>query len=75
MVEATDATAPAPDLLPVGSKVEVRTGFDGSWAGGFEVAGHDGDEYLLRRRSDDVQLPAAVAASQVRRERKSMWWM
>ncbi|MCB0977727.1 MAG: hypothetical protein KDB02_09740 [Acidimicrobiales bacterium] len=61
-------------MLGVGTRVEVRSAFD--WSGGFAVEGHDGDRYLIRRRSDDEVLPVSFAAADVRRERRnSMWWI
>lgn len=61
--------------LPKGTRVEVQTGFDGSWASGFEVAEVFPDDYRLRRRSDDELLPTTIPAAKVRKERKnSMWW-
>ncbi|MBX3286499.1 MAG: hypothetical protein R2746_06310 [Acidimicrobiales bacterium] len=61
--------------LPLGTKVEVRTGFDGSWSSGFVVEAHTERGYRLRRRSDDEVLPVELPAESVRRERKnSMWW-
>jgi hypothetical protein len=73
---ATSSDAPSGrTLLPEGTRVEVRTGFDGSWSSGFVVEAHTADGYRLRRRSDDEVLPAALPAEAVRRERKnSMWW-
>lgn len=74
MGEPTDASTTR-SLLPIGTKVDVQTGFDGSWASGFEVHGHTTTGYRLRRRSDAEVLPAEVAPSAVRKERKnSMWW-
>jgi hypothetical protein len=56
--------------------VEVRTGFDRSWAPGFEVAEVEDDGYRVRRRSDGEVLPVTIDAGDVRRERKnSMWWI
>lgn len=61
--------------LAVGTKVEVRTSFDRSWARGFEVVEALGEAaYLVRRLSDDVVLPVAVPAENVRRERSSSYW-
>jgi hypothetical protein len=61
--------------LAVGTKVEVRTSFDRSWARGFEVVEGLGEAaYLVRRLSDDVVLPVAVPAENVRRERSSSYW-
>ena len=67
--------APRPGRLEPGTKVEVRTGFDRSWAPGFLVESVTDDGYRVRRRSDDHVLPVAIAQADVRRERKnSMWW-
>ena len=70
-----DEPGDRPRLLE-GIRVEVRTGFDGSWVSGFvleEVTDHG---YRLRRRSDHEVLPTVFPAANVRRERKnSMWWM
>ena len=64
----------APRLAP-GTKVEVRTGFDRSWANGFEVEEATDGGYRVRRRSDGEVLPAVFVLADVRRERKnSMWW-
>jgi hypothetical protein len=61
--------------LAVGTKVEVRTSFDRSWARGFEVVeAVDEAAYLVRRLSDDVILPVALPADDVRRERSSSYW-
>ena len=61
--------------LEPGTKVEVRTGFDRSWASGFAVDAVAVDGYRVRRRSDGELLPVAIAFDDVRRERKnSMWW-
>jgi hypothetical protein len=62
--------------LEPGTRVEVRTEFDRSWATGFEVAEVAGDGYRVRRRSDGEVLPVPIDAVDVRRERKnSMWWV
>ena len=61
--------------LPPGTKVEVRERFSGSWTRGFTVETNTGDGYTLIRRSDGEVLPETFAASDVRRERKSMWWV
>ena len=61
--------------LAAGTKVEVRTMFDRSWARGFEVVEALGDAaYFVRRMSDDVILPVALPADDVRRERSSSYW-
>jgi hypothetical protein len=69
-----DAAVPAP--LEPGTRIEVRTGFDRSWASGFEVAEVTEQGYRVRRRSDDQLLPVPIAVADVRKERKnSMWWI
>ena len=61
--------------LEPGTRVEVRTGFDRSWASGFAVEAVADDGYRVRRRSDGEVLPVAMAFEDVRKERKnSMWW-
>ena len=61
--------------LTPGTKVEVRTSFDRSWARGFEVVDSlDDAGYRVRRLSDDVVLPVVVRADDVRRERSSSYW-
>jgi hypothetical protein len=67
--------------LDAGTRVEVRTSFDRSWAKGFEVLAteaEDGDtRYRLRRLSDGRELPVTFAVDDVRRERReaNMWWI
>ena len=62
--------------LHVGSRVDVRNRFDGSWSSGFEVSAVVDDGYRIRRRSDGSELPAEFDADDVRRERRtSMWWI
>lgn len=75
MTEVGDDTA-APKRHVPGTRVEVRTAFDGTWARGFEVVDfHDG-KYQISRRSDGMVLPVPFEAHDVRREhRNSMWWM
>lgn len=61
--------------LHIGTKVDVRTGFDRSWASGFHVEEATDEGYRVRRRSDGTVLPTVIPAEDVRRERKnSMWW-
>jgi hypothetical protein len=72
--DPTDQATERPRLEP-GTKVEVRTGFDRSWADGFEVAEVTEQGYRVRRRNDGTILPAVFVRADVRRERKSsMWW-
>jgi len=74
MSEQTGPRAPAPSLT-VGTDVEVRTGFDRSWAKGFVVVEVTEFGYRLRRESDASLLPVLFPHDDVRRERKSsMWW-
>lgn len=49
-----------------GTRVEVRTRYLSSWAPGFEVASVSGDHVGVRRRSDGVVLPVAVAVDDIR---------
>lgn len=74
--------------MKVGTRVEVRSQFDRSWANGFEIAeivrdgtegesGEDGPgaRYKIRRLSDGMVLPRDFDWEDVRRERKGgMWW-
>lgn len=70
------ANDPAAVRLEVGTRVEVRIGFDQSWARDFEIAEDLGDGYRIRRRSDGSVLPATFADDLVRKEHKrSMWWV
>jgi hypothetical protein len=66
------------EQLRPGTKVEVRTGFDRSWAKGFEVvAWHDDvGGYQLRRMSDGSEVPGTFPPDAVRRARRpnDMWW-
>jgi hypothetical protein len=52
--------------LPVGTRVEVRTRFRGSWSNGFTVAQATGDGYWLRRESDQYLLPTPFVTASVR---------
>jgi hypothetical protein len=52
--------------LAPGARVEVRNHFDGSWAGGFEIADKDPGGYWLRRTSDRVVLPSRFSPGDVR---------
>jgi hypothetical protein len=63
-------------LIEPGTRVEVRSRFDGSWARGFEVAAHVPGGYQVRRRSDGSLLPTAFAPEDVRvdRSRQGLWW-
>ena len=66
---------PDPHLLEVGTKVEVRSGFDHSWQPGFVVDDASPSGYVLRRQLDDALLPE-IPHDRVRRERKrETWWV
>ena len=56
-------------------EVDVRTGFDRSWASGFRVAEVTDVGYRLRRDSDQTTLPAIFPFDDVRRHRSSFWWV
>ena len=65
---------PGPHLED-GTRVEVRSRFDRSWARGFEVAGLSPDGYIIRRVSDGTTLPVPFSGDDVRRERRrGTWW-
>lgn len=68
--------SPQRDLLEAGAAVEVHTGFDRSWASGFDVAEITDIGYRLRRHSDGTTLPTVFPFEDVRKERKkSLWWV
>lgn len=74
MADATDDADPGAVLEP-GTRVEVRTGFDG-WSSGFVVVEVLDGGYRLRRRSDDSIVPTVFGFDAVRRERRNnMWWI
>lgn len=75
MTEAREV-APGERLIEVGTHVEVRGGFDGSWSTGFAVDSHTAEgRYRLRRRSDGQVLPVEFGGNDVRKERNNMWWI
>lgn len=55
--------------LAVGTKVDVRRRFDGSWTAGFEVAEALPNAYRLRRVSDGTVLPSEFGLEDVREGR------
>jgi hypothetical protein len=61
--------------LTEGTEVDVRTGFDRSWASGFQVAEVTDVGYRLRRTSDRTTLPVVFPHDDVRRHRSSFWWV
>jgi hypothetical protein len=65
----TDSTRPTNSLRRVGTKVEVRARFDGTWSQGFEIADVADDGYRIKRMTDGAVLPSVFRANEVRRER------
>jgi hypothetical protein len=65
-----------PDPIPVGTRVEVRSRFIGTWSRGFEVADHRDGNYAIKRLSDGSVLPDDFDPSDVRPERRrhDFWW-
>jgi hypothetical protein len=53
-------------LIAIGIQVEVRNQYLGTWNGGFEVVDVTDDGYIIRRRSDGIVLPTAIAFDDVR---------
>ena len=53
-----------------GTRVEVRSRFDQSWARGFEVAEHTERGYRIKRLSDGVVLPTEFSDDDVRQEKR-----
>ena len=52
--------------LDVGTAVDVRNRFIGTWSDGFEVVEHVDDGYRIRRSSDGAILPDVVGGDEVR---------
>jgi hypothetical protein len=76
MAAAHHEQEPPSGHLEPGTRVEVRTGFDLTWAHGFVVEEAADVGYRLRRASDDSVLPARFPSEDVRRDRRnSMWWV
>ena len=78
MTITTQEPTPTPmpeEMLPIGTRVEVRRRLDQRWARGFEIAAHRGEDYELRRLSDGALLPVEFDHESLRKERKkSTWW-
>lgn len=73
---AEPASPRAHQALVRGMRVEVRNRFDGRWVAGFEVAEVLPGTYRLVRVSDGEELPVAIEADDVRRERtRKTWWV
>ena len=76
MTEVDDHADVGPPPLHEGSRVEVRSRFDGSWSGGFEISEVVDDGYRVRRLSDGSVLPSVLHDHEVRRERRrETWWI
>jgi hypothetical protein len=60
-----------------GTRVEVRTGFERTWARGFEIVAANDAGYTVRRLSDGRELPVVFDDDRVRRERRddNLWWL
>jgi hypothetical protein len=57
----------APSItFEVGTSVDVKNRFIGTWSSGFEVAGLCEQGYLIRRISDGSVLPESLSFSEVR---------
>ena len=50
----------------VGTSVDVKNRFIGSWSNGFEIAELLEDGYLIRRLSDGSVLPESLSFEEVR---------
>lgn len=64
------------ELLPPGTRVDVRNRLDGGWAKGFEIIDSSDRGYELRRTSDGSALPMTFGFDDVRKERRKSnnWW-
>jgi len=64
------------EAVDAGTRVEVRSRFDQSWARGFEVAERTDRGYKIKRLSDGMVLPTEFSDDDVRQEkrRQGMWW-
>lgn len=62
-------------LPRIGTRVEVRVRYDGTWSPGFEVAGIEDDGYRIKRMTDGTVLPSLFGDDEVRREpsRPATW--
>jgi hypothetical protein len=64
-------------LLVVGTTVDVRSRYIGTWSRGFEVAEIVGDAYRVRRLSDSSVLPTEFSVNDVSAQRPNKtgsWW-
>ena len=67
-------TASGPSLA-AGTHVEVQSGLDDSWQGGFVVEEVTEVGYRLRRESDGAVLPELRHERVRRRRKRSTWWV
>ena len=63
---ATAAPTLRASALAVGSSVDVKNRYIGTWSTGFEVAALVEDGYLIRRLSDRSILPGVLGLDEVR---------
>ena len=63
-----------PSLI-TGTNVEVQSGLDGTWQGGFVVEEVTDTGYRLRREMDDAVLPDLPHERVRRRRTRSTWWV
>jgi hypothetical protein len=62
--------------FPKGTRVDVRSRFDGEWTSGFEIVEMTDDGYRIRRLSDGAELPSLFTDIDIRRERRrETWWI
>ncbi len=64
-------TTPAADSFLPGSRVEVRTRFEGQWAGGYEYLGVGDGGVRVRRRSDGFEIPRHFENDDIRPQDRS----
>jgi hypothetical protein len=53
-------------IFAVGTSVDVKNRFIGTWSRGFEIANVVADGYLIRRMSDNSVLPDVLSFDEVR---------
>jgi hypothetical protein len=76
MANIVDAELTVDEHIKPGTRVEVRSRFDGRFANGFEIAEALTAGYRVRRLSDGSVLPVEFEPEDVRKERKrqNFWW-
>ena len=66
---------PDDDLLEHGTRVEVRSRFDGKWTRGFSIESGNREGYLIRREHDGMLLPERFSPEDVRIEKRHfLFW-